>query len=125
MERYNGRGHHPNTHNTSWEDEWQGQLSCALAPTLGAGSPTLPPSGPALLCCLVEVHGSLSQVLQLARNRDRSPTLVTPGPALPTATGGESPIFLGAGKIKAEKTEKSLGPRKGGKREDFNLGCLP
>jgi hypothetical protein len=32
---------------------------------------------------------------------------------------------LGAGKIKAEKTEKSLGPRKGGKREDFNLGCLP
>ena len=47
-------------------------------------------SGPAPLCCPGEMQALLSRVLlQLAMVRDSSFTLMTPGPVLPTAVGGE------------------------------------
>jgi hypothetical protein len=55
-----------------------------------AGSLMPSPSGPAPLCCPGEMQALLSRVLlQLAMVRDSSFTLMTPGPVLPTAVGGE------------------------------------
>lgn len=68
-----GGGHHPRTHHLTAED-YQGQFSHASAPR--AGSP-VSQRGQALQCCLGEVQGPFSQVLQLARDRASLSTLVT------------------------------------------------
>lgn len=69
------------------------------------GSPSLMPSGPtqkqpmqpcpALPYCPGEVQGFLSWVLQPVRDMASSPTLMTPGPILPPALGGEGWIMGG------------------------------
>lgn len=64
----------------------KGQLSCCHAPR--AGLLTLIPPGPALLCCSGEAQGQICRVLQL-RDRATSLALVTPGTALPPATGSK------------------------------------
>jgi hypothetical protein len=48
-----------------------------------------PPAGPVLLCYPGKVQGLLSLVLQEMRGRDSSPTLMTLGQILPTASGGK------------------------------------
>lgn len=47
------------------------------------------PPVPTLLGCPGEVQSLLSLALQLVRSLTRSPILMTPGPALPHATGGK------------------------------------
>lgn len=51
--------------------------------TLIVGSPTPIPLGPALLYSLGEVQVPLFEVLQLVRDRDSPPALMTPGPDPP------------------------------------------
>lgn len=55
----------------------------------GASSPRYPSLGLVLLCCPGKMQGPLSQGLQLVRERDSSPALMTLGSSLLTATGGE------------------------------------
>lgn len=65
-------------------------LECTLFRALRVGSHSPITSGPALLCCPGEVHGSLSWVWQPGRDRDISPSLMTSGPSLPNAMGGKA-----------------------------------
>lgn len=77
-------------------------FSCLLEPlssthSFTASSTVLPSQGLGLLSqvlqsvrnCPGDVQGLLYRVLQLVRGRDSSPTLITPGSALLTATGSE------------------------------------
>lgn len=56
----------------------------------GAGSPRPVPTGLALLYCPGEVQHLLPQVLQLVRNRNSSPSLMSTEPALAYAPGNDS-----------------------------------
>ena len=78
-------GYHSYTHIPSYGRQSGRANSLTILRAISAANP---PPGPVLLCFLGEVQGSLSQVLHGEANRASS-ALVTSGPALLTATGGE------------------------------------
>ena len=63
--------------------------------TLGLSHPFI---GLVLVCCLGEVQGLLSQVLQLEWVRNSSPALLNTGPALLVASGIDGQCGVG-GKV--------------------------
>lgn len=66
------------------------------------------PPGSALLLCPYWDQGPLFQVFQLMSNKDRSSAVMTPGPGLPTASGGEGQEGRGVPHPMGEKQHGQL-----------------